>query len=350
MAVVFTLAIALSPPMYAQRPVNKLTADSSHVWYDSSTFRYQKAFPYPATDPPLNSGMPLDVFAGYVYMDSLFRTATTWQSIQRIRSWNSLNDTLLNIGQYLYEVDDYNPMTLAQYFSDIAYSEYPWINWSGVGPHGYQSQPNIVKANFARAYENFSPDSLKNALFALLSADCIYRVQVVSLDSIPGEQINGVGHIYNVHVNVEDIIKGEQYPPDTSGGELSSIKSHHAGISTSNTLSFIYSDQYSYVQDQDYETFTPDSAFLGGGSGSYPIFRMQPGQDAIVFLNYDDPVLDSTHLYPDLEVDQAASYCALPIISGNVRDINHIWSSSDSLAYTAWKNRCEAYIQMILTH
>ncbi len=78
-------------------------------------------------------------------------------------------------------------------------------------------------------------------------------------------------------------------------------------------------------------------------------FQMQVGQEALVFLTHSGQRYDSTNDYFDLNVDPRASYGALPIINGQVRDVNHIWSNQTMISYDDWKARVYELRNKILT-
>lgn len=66
---------------------------------------------------------------------------------------------------------------------------------------------------------------------------------------------------------------------------------------------------------------------------------MRVGQEAVVFLTYDDWLIDATHDYFALKIEPIASVGALPIIDGRVRDVNRIWSNDLLMEYDAWRRR-----------
>ncbi len=49
--------------------------------------------------------------------------------------------------------------------------------------------------------------------------------------------------------------------------------------------------------------------------------------------------------FDNLDIESTASYNALPIIDGNIRDINHIWSNQTTISYSQWL----AIVQNIIT-
>ena len=56
-----------------KRPINRSRFESMGYWYTPSNAMYQVRYPIIRSLPPLNSGMPWDILAAYVYMDSLAR-------------------------------------------------------------------------------------------------------------------------------------------------------------------------------------------------------------------------------------------------------------------------------------
>jgi hypothetical protein len=67
-------------------------------------------------------------------------------------------------------------------------------------------------------------------------------------------------------------------------------------------------------------------------------FAMRVGQDAIVFLSYSDWRLDTLYDYFQLKL-YGGTARELPVINGQVRDVNRIWSDSETVSYTDWRRR-----------
>ncbi len=78
-------------------------------------------------------------------------------------------------------------------------------------------------------------------------------------------------------------------------------------------------------------------------------FSMEVGQEAVVFLKHHSQRYDSANDYLDLNLEPAASYNALPIIDGKVRDVNGIWPGQPMMDYAAWRNRFMALRRKIPT-
>lgn len=329
-------------------------------WFDTSTIMYQYQFPIIRSIPPLSISMPYNVLLGYIYTDSLLRFAPRKTLRSRIAAWTSLNDTLKWMVYGDYVMSDYNPIIFKQYKQETS-------NWQITGtalrsnsPYDtlptvvgkYMTVYNDIKPQLDMKISQVLPDSDSKAILSLLTSDYILKVKVIAIDSMIDKLSSGSfpgSYYYRVTAIVYDTIKGKVLPPAPIDSQYR--KNGSKILETENRLI-----QFGYTK-RAYHSLgvtghggvhrytEPDSAFLGGSGID---FSMKPEQEAIVFLSYFNNLVDSQNDYFDLSLDPLASLNALPIIDGNVRDVNKVWSPNLLMSYSSWKTKVGLYKSKIL--
>ncbi len=189
-----------------------------------STVGLQVNVPIIGTFPPLNMGMPFDVLLGYIYYDSLCRTMTR-HAIDSFASRLTNSDTLTHALKYLYEMDDYNPVTFSQ-----------WLKVTPSLGH-YKTSPGYVYTNLIRVASAIIPDTQRTAI--LSGSDFIAHVRINSIQSYDDTAQSDLQNEVIVDCAVLDTIKGDVYPPC-----LGTIALHGKGSRTSSIedcLQFVYS-------------------------------------------------------------------------------------------------------------
>ncbi len=378
---VFTilLLIGISQICFSQnetgvRQIYKTGCQYLGIWYDSNTAMFQERYPIIRSIPPISTDMPYNILMGYIYADSLMRCTTPNQTDSLIKSWTSLNDTLKYAIKYLYELEDYNPVIFRQYCDELWWHQRPTVD-SGAGykvvfedgftmPNG--SEPHIptylavyrndllglvskLNVKFAHVIPN---ESERAALFSLSEAQYVLRVRILSAsDSVPNKYVAYPPNQYRYQVTAEvlDTIKGRVFNSYGLSGP--------DAISMPNSANPIIKIQYSpkdyWIIDEETDFGiiypNPDSSFLDQSIHSMHSFKFTPNQECIVFMVNESRFVDSTADYYDFITEPRASAAALPIINGQVRDVNHIWSSETYLPYSEWRNRIEALINKIRT-
>jgi len=339
---------------------------SQRRWFDSTTDMNQHRFPIIRSVPPLSTAMPLNVLLSYIYTDSLLRFAPKRSIKNRISSWTSLNDTLRWMAYGDYVMNDYNPILFRQYRQETSN-----LKETNTGPNRikrigstdtlppysgkYKSTYNDINPHLELAIANLLPDkSESKAMMSLLTCDYILRIKVLSIDSML-DKLSGSSwpgsYYYYVTAMVLDTIKGKVLPPFFSNN-LGKKSENTLQTSNAILLKFGYIDRIYHslgvVGNEGVHRYsTADSAFTKNGD-SY-IFSMKPNQEAIVFLSYCNYFRDFQNDYYDLSLNSLASFAALPIIDGNVRDVNKVWSSNLLSPYSTWKSNINAFITKILT-
>jgi hypothetical protein len=175
--------------------------------------------------PPLNTGMPFDVLIGYIYLDSLRRQSP--RSVDSFVSRLTNSDTLRNALKYLYEMDDYNPITFLQYAGGTP------------APGHYKNSGARLRAMLINQATIVIPDTNRTAM---LGSDIIVHVLVTNLES-KYDSSYGCAFPNQVIVTcrVIDTVKGRVLP-SCVGGATSKDNNLHT-LTTSNCFQFCYSPQ-----------------------------------------------------------------------------------------------------------
>jgi len=358
------------------REVYKKGCQYLGLWYDSTTAMFQERYPIISNIPPITTSMPYEILQGYIYIDSLMRYTTPNMTDSLIDSWTTMNDTLKYTMKYLYELEDYNPVIFRQYWDEVWWHQRPVID-SGAGfqivfrddftmPN--DSEPNIptylaiyrndlqnliwkLNVKFAHLIPN---ETERAALFSLSEAHYILRVRIISSpDSIinkystPDEPLTSIDYRFQVTAEVLDTIKGKVF----NSYNYTGTNKISEQISGNPIIKIQYSPLEYFIiggaTDFGIVYENADSAFLKEGTQNE--FCLRQNQECIVFMVNETRKLDSLADYYDFTTESRASAAALPIINGQVRDVNHIWSSETYLPYTEWRNRVDFYINKIRT-
>ncbi|MEP7218197.1 MAG: hypothetical protein ABI876_04740 [Bacteroidota bacterium] len=318
------------------RPINKGAFQKLGFWYDSSTAVFQIRYPIIRNIPPISTGQPFQILLDYIYLDSALRVGGGGALDKRVKAWTSLNDTMTSILQGFYQMVDYNPIIFSQYLYETSLNRYKTAGIWG---------KEALLDKFLQVTKTM-PTS--RAYYSALLAEYVLRVQVVSIDSAFQKQTPLGYKCYRVTARILDTLKGKVFAAVPC--ELPGVKG-----TPNQTLSECWRMQFQYTplnysavgsnSEDPYLYPERDSAFMNGRGE----FRMSVGQEVVVFLSQVDGRVDSSYDYLDLGVEPRASYNALPIIDGNVRDLNHVWSGSTILPYEEWKGKFMEIRNGILT-
>ncbi len=310
------------------------------IWYDSTlleTRDYEK-YPIIRRIPPLSSGMPCEVMAAYIYLDSLARFYDNLDIMNGVAHLVAHPEILKKVVSCDYRATDYNPALFKQYDIETALNSdiFKWFIGSFTEP-----LPKAISQVAANPKE-------ANALTSTILPDYVLRVKVVAIDSIPLAKplaisgSRGGTHSYTVMVEVLDTLKGRVFLSCMEQSSSNSVPALPAPNFPCTKFRYYNS---AYFQDISGWEFVEDSAFLADNGK----FSMHVGQEAIVFLEYFGRRYSYTHDYIGLTTSPRSSYNALPIIDGKVRDVNHIWSDQLMMDYNAWRNRFMELRTKILT-
>lgn len=304
-------------------------------WYDNTTAMYQLQYPILRSLPPLSSSMPYDILLSYIYLDSMARFDTARFAAQYIDRWQAMSDTLKGMLTYYYKVVDYNPIIFNQYISEVSLKR----------DYKYRASLREITEKLRSAFMRAAPNKRERlAIYSLLYPDYILRVKVNRIDSMLFKPFPSTVTPYQFQVTavVLDTIKGhvistcnDQYRAQNRDGKPLILAE-----GPNPCIHFTYTHAaYTHPSEDPQPPYRErDSEFIIPGTDNGG-FGMKVGQEAIVFLSHRRQLYDSTHDYFDLDVVMDASYNALPIIDGQVRDVNRVWSDDLLMDYTSWINR-----------
>lgn len=360
----------------AQRSTNR-DLNIGAMWsemlsYVDSLQMFRIRYPHPDTLPPMSVSMPYDVLIGYIAADSGARTGVPADLITHVRGWTSMNDTLRQIGKHLYRMVDRDPARYAQYRYDVD----PWhagqhadsmyrgnhlfgrIDSTHAGyPQKYSLRLETMESEITKAYVRaWGNASRRSAVGALLRSSYILRIRTVSVDSTYNYLSNSGAKRYAVQAVVLDTLKGQRFvdmcadstnayrwPPGalTEGRRGSMAQNIECPI-----IRFGYTPNmyWSGIWQPNPEVrFVRDTAFMTS-DGS---FRLVAGQEMIVFLGFNNRLLDDGYDYFDLDVDISCSWGVLRIRNGNVLDLNDVWGLGIDVPYPVFRAAVRTLIDRI---
>lgn len=300
-------------------------ADSGRLYRDGLP-AYHIQYPALRQSPVTIVDIPRNVRSAYLYLDTLMRTPEAVNMFQKIDLKSINAGALARLASSLYQMSDYNPVIYSQY----------------VDGNELRSEENYrfdLRRFSDAVYTRFrgQMNSHAPASYALLYADYILRVKIHAVEpSFDEGQLES--QFYRVTAEVMDTVKGRYFQPY----ERPSLAAYVRPWAIS-TIQFQYTpDNYlevsNTVRDRDDLKFPytrKDPAFMTGEGR----FGMTPGQEAIVFLRHEGRLVDADNDYYYLHLEPWASYNALPVLDGMVRDVNNIWSDRELLSYNEWRSR-----------
>lgn len=303
--------------------------------YDSTTDWYHRKFPILRSLPPLNSGMPSEVMAAYIHLDSLARFNNNWDLVQPDKAtsaWRARPELLRKTVAACYTAMDYDPLMFEQYESETALKSKIYDTPLGMFTRYF---PRILTKTASIAPEG-------GGLQAAFAPDYVLRVKVLTIDSMLMTIPSGSPppfYVFSVTAQILDTLKGRTIPfcepnPVGNGSDAMPLPMNlHPAI----RFQYIHKNYISYSSRWD-KMPEQDSAFVMMNEWGGRDFAMRVGQEAVVFLDHSAWKLDTMYDYYHLTMS-AEAYYALPIINGQVRDVNHYWSDNLLMSYTDWRRR-----------
>jgi len=317
--VVFVLCLIALSSIVLQAQVRTRTKNDSvqafhnGYWYNPNNYAFEIPYPKLQVIPPLSSGMPFDILATYVYMDSLMRNTTDVQFGNQCYSYweqhRTKNDTIIALIGAIYKLIDYDPVRFYQYMDN-------------------QGRMYTLNLNYLRGLTDqliYWVNRTQNpfTMNVLNQADYILKVHINSFDYMPRPKDPSRG-FYNVHATVLDSLKGKAWI-SCNNQTIAKKQSGDKMLITNNDICFTYvTGPYSNSETN----FKVDSTLLDA-SGN---MNLLPGSDVIVSLMTWGDKWDYNYDYHTLNLIEA-----MPIINGQVKDINHEWSNNLLLNYSDWK-------------
>ncbi len=330
-----------------RRNIDKEGFQQWRYWYEN--YLYETQYPILRSLPPLSITMPWDILASYIYMDSLARfdnTNLTERTLDRWRYERMINDTLRGMAKYIYRMMDYDPSRFTQYIDEVDLK----------GGTRYKASLRGISSRVSPLiFESLPSTEPRAAFMALLESSYILRVKVCSIDSMPtNSSSRGAKYLYQVTADVLDTLKGQVFIPCPEAQQLSQQKTSSMARTLSShpgCMQFVYVNGL-YFNPRTippgapdiYTARDPEFAF-----GRDSLFAMKAGQEAVIFAVHNGRLVDSANDYYHMRLDARTSFGALPIINGQVRDINHIWSDQTMLSYEEWKRQFMALRDRLLS-
>jgi len=326
---------------------------------------FQTKYPYLSVLPPITPSMPLPVKLGYVYLDSIARYAHEDSVRSFLRSLSPWNDTVAKLCSGYYQLVDWDPGRFRQYIRETAFRRntddtatalYTVVNGSVVR---LDDTTEVVPSTFKTSLSEFEwwiLDCVKRnwpvaverkQISALLKSKQILRIRVDSLDSTRNRFSDGENYRYAAVCTVLDTLKGRVFPDWCAENgmyvnPLPEEPSHHKKNENPQSLNPCHKIRIGYTADQwltgrhSYVTdirYTVDSAFLDANQS----FALEPGDEAIVFLEYYNWRPDDTFDYWEIMLSTSASQGILRIENDIVYDPARIWTDTTSVPYATFR-------------
>lgn|GEM_PF-975005 len=354
---------------HAQRtPNRKISINSSLATGSFMTDEirmFQTKYPYLSVLPPITPSMPLPVKLGYVYLDSIARYAHEDSIRSFLRSLSPWNDTVAKLCSGYYQLVDWDPGRFYQYILETAFRRhtddtaaalYTVVNGSDVRlddttefvPSLYQTDLGEFERKLTKHVERFWPvPTERQRVRALLRSSQILRVRVDSLDSTHNRFNGGENFRYAAICTVLDTLKGKVFPDlcSESGRYVNPIPeqpSNHKENATPQSegpcqkIRFVYTADHWLTGKHSFDNsipFTVDSAFLNADQD----FTLEPGDEAIVFLEYFSWRPDDAYDYWEIMLSRVASQGILRIENDIVYDPARIWTDTTKVPYAIFR-------------
>lgn len=228
--------------------------------------------------PPYNSNMSLDVFIGYLALDSLSKYAG-YNEYNEFMNRQSYNDTLRTMMRYIYKTVEYNPSNFLCFMYHNRYNSAP------ADEYFYGLIKNVLQE---------SPSPILDA--SLIGSFFIAQIHVDSIYSY-------IDSLAQIAKNCRDVIASTN---QIFKGTLPSYNNNLPIIDP--TIQFTYANEW-FLQGFESPTDT--------------LFELENGKSYIVFLEYRYICRDSSHIYYEIfpiRCSKSRTACMYPIVNGNVID------------------------------
>lgn len=315
---------AMNAQIRTRTTQDSIIAQLNGYWFNPSHYQFEVQYPKLQVIPPLSTGMDFETLLAYVYLDSLMRSTNKdmiWQMcLQRWYQEKTKNDTIIQAVKYLYKLKDYDPIRFRQYSQSTSK---PLYKFNLVAIQGIIDR---LLYNIVLNTQN------QIAMVELNNPDYIFKVHVNSIDSIPrrgypNDTLRPNEFVYQVNATVLDTLKGKVFQQCNNIQPLSKKDTKNKALAELSNICFIYGKGPYYNEFN--QSFNIDPVLLN----TYGNLSLTPGQDLIVFLDHGNYYWDY-----DFDYFQISLLTVFPIINGQVIDISHVWSNSNILDYSDWKN------------
>ena len=310
-----SLSLTSNAQMRSRTASDSVLAQLNKVWYNSSKYQFQVQYPVLQVIPPLSTGMDDTTLIAYIYLDSLMRSNIP-SGLFNYQAWlhqKTKNDTINGMIKYLYKLIDYDPIRFYQYMHSQSTTVYKTYLIGLLG------KTHSLLANI----ELNTPNEF--VMEDLNAADYLLNVQVNSVQSLPSIY-HPNEYVYQVNATVLDTLKGKVFQQCNNNQNLINKKPGEKPLTNGSTICFTYFTG-PYSNDFTNRKIHPT---LKDSTGNLTI---HPGQQLIITLSHEDYLWDYNYDYFDLTL-----LTAIPVINGQVIDLNQEWSNSTTLNYSDWKN------------
>ncbi len=229
-----------------------------------STVGLQINIPVIQSFPPIRPWMPYIVRLGYHYFDSLCNSSSR-EATDSITSTFTRGDSLVTPLKYLYQMDDYDPVTFSE-----------WLRLTPSLSH-YRTAPGYVYIDLLRQVSTMIPDTQRTAM--LWGSDYIARVKITDVQNFNDSAAPEFHDEVLVSCQVLDTIKGAVLPPNPQTFTSPTEDAH--ATSAQNVLRFYYSPSWPRKATAD-DTLSRWEPRLRDGFGN-PWITV--GQEYIFFLS-----------------------------------------------------------------
>lgn len=333
--------ISLSQNETGVRSISMDSFKRTLQYANDTTMIYHKKYPIIRDIPPINTSMPYDILLSYIYLDSASRHIDRGEFRKYIDTLSHMNDTLANTMKYYYKLVDYNPIIFRQYASETQLDQ----------KQRYDTPVSEIEESSLWEYREFTPDSIKNALYSMLLSEYILKVKITGIDSMKAPNTMWIGdtttyRYFQAECEVQDTIKGKvfnSYSNPSLGIDSETIQ--NSVNPTLMTFSFTKSAYTHWSPKAKEDWYPKKDTNLTNYWGQ---FMPKVGQEMIIFLVHGNKLYDEHNDFWQLSTIYRTSNLALPVINGEVRDVNKVWSDNESMPYSDWLLRYQELLDYLM--
>jgi hypothetical protein len=275
--------------------------------------------------------MPFDVLIGYIAGDSLVRNAPE-SLVRSVTSNLTYADTARYAAKYIYEMDDYDPVTFFQW----CYTQ----PTAGMYPSG---GPGFVKGRaIARILKVFPPGM---NIYPLLYSDYIAHIKVTQTTTTTDSTASFAKTVVLVTSYIIDTIKGKQVPFCLNEQFKTSEKDRRVQSALGACLNWDYALEWKRLNHSSVKYYD-DSSFVDAQGKQW----VQRSQEYIVFLRYESLGRDENYNYADLFPVTGWGSCGgmYPVVNGHVYDPYDDFGYGSNLTVEQFKLALRKNINLII--
>ncbi len=323
-AAVILSSLALPPQAKGQVPC-----------WDRKAVGFYYRYPIPYQTPMLEPSMPYDIMLGYIYADSLLKSAgmkSVWTAAKELQD----NDTMRYVQKYRYLLSDYDPMRYHTYLGTTQ-------NFGKNSGSGVESRLIIRTRELPNGFIND----------VLTASRYILHVTVNSIEvDDNGEERPAYLSTRVVYTTVIDTIKGQVLP--SFAGSVSSI---NKPIEPQTNFIFQYCNEWTRARRSNNEWIEPIKSMYDDEGNPW----VMPNREYIIFANpyclcEDVQNVQGTwqgHRYIEIfpgAGNGSSTYGMYPIKNGMVLDEGNDFGWGTSVPLTVFKQQLQQQINIIKNH